>query len=37
VAYEHVDLEDLAEEYGTSPVAVQEAVRFENRSAAIAA
>jgi uncharacterized protein (DUF433 family) len=32
-----VDLEDLAEEYGTSPAAVQEAVRFENRSAAIAA
>ena len=32
-----VDLDDLAEEYGTSPTAVQEAVRFENRSAAIAA
>jgi uncharacterized protein (DUF433 family) len=30
-------IEDLAEEYGTSPAAVQEAVRFENRSAAIAA
>lgn len=30
-------LEDLAEEYRTSPAAVQEAVRFENRSAAIVA
>lgn len=32
-----VNLEDLAEEYGTSPMAIEEAVRFENRSAAIAA
>ena len=32
-----VDLEDLAEEYGTSPSVIAEAVRFENRSAAIAA
>ncbi len=32
-----VNLEDLAEEYGTSLSAIEEAVRFENRSAAIAA
>ncbi|OGO56236.1 MAG: hypothetical protein A2Z32_12630 [Chloroflexi bacterium RBG_16_69_14] len=32
-----VNLDDLAEEYGTSPSAIEEAVRFENRSAAIAA
>jgi uncharacterized protein (DUF433 family) len=32
-----MSLEDVAEEYTTSPVLVQQAVRFENRSGAIAA